>query len=300
MSSVLAAGAPLTSGVPFSLNPIDDLQTLFQFEFMRNAYIAGTAAAVAAGVVGYFVVLRGLSFAAHTLTQIGFAGATGALAASVNPLFGLVLINGIGAAVIGTWGKRRQGSDVVTGIVLTSALGLGLLFLSLSHASEAVPVLVGDVLGISAGEVLVTVIAAVVIVVAIGAIYRPLLFASLDEEIAEARGIRVGVMSVLLLFVLAGTTSVATPIVGVLLAFAILVGPAATATLVSTRPPLAIALSITLSVVYMWIGLGVAYWVDIPPSVFVTGLVFAGYLIARGAHTGIHIRSPLRLATPPA
>lgn len=296
----MLAAAPITSGVPFSPNPIDDLQILFQFEFMRNAYVAGTAAAVAAGVVGYFVIIRGLSFAAHTLTQIGFAGATGALAASVNPLFGLLLINGLGAAVIGTWGRRERGRDVVVGIVLTSALGLGLLFLALSHAPEAVPVLVGDVLGISAGEVLITLLAAVAIVIAVAVIWRPLLFASLDEDIAEARGVRVGVMSVLVLFVLAVTTSVTTPIVGVLLAYAILVGPAATAALVSPRPGRAVALSVTLSVLYMWIALAISYWVDFPPSVFVTGLAFAGYLAARSGHALSHTRLTLHVHAPPA
>lgn len=290
----------LTSGVPFSPNPVDDLQILFQFEFMRNAYIAGTAAAIAAGVVGYFVVLRSLSFAAHTLTQIGFAGATGALAASANPLYGLLLINSIGAAVIAVWGGNERERDVVTGVVLTAALGLGLLFLALASAVAAVPVLVGDVLAVSFGEVLITVIAAVVILGVVAAMYRPLLFSSLDQDIAQARGVPVRIISLLLLGILAVTASVVTPIVGVLLAFAILVGPAATAALVSPRPGRAIALSVALSVAYMWIGLAVSYWVDFPPSVFVTALAFSGYLAARGAHGLSHTRLALRLHAPPA
>lgn len=290
----------VTSGVPFSANPLDDVQILFQFEFMRNAYIAGTAAAIAAGVVGYFVVLRSLSFAAHTLTQIGFAGATGALAASVNPLYGLLLINSIGAAVIAVWGGNEHERDVVTGVVLTAALGLGLLFLALASAVAAVPVLVGDVLAVSFVEVLITAIAAVAILTAVAAIHRPLLFSSLDEDIARARGLPVRVLSLLLLGILAVTASVVTPIVGVLLAFAILVGPAATAALLSPRPGRAIALSVMLSVAYMWIGLAASYWVDFPPSVFVTGLAFAGYLAARGAHALSHSRLALRLHAPPA
>ena len=290
----------LTSRVPFSPNPVDDLQILFQFEFMRNAYIAGTAAAIAAGVVGYFIVLRSLSFAAHTLTQIGFAGATGALAASVNPLYGLLLINSIGAAVIAVWGGNERERDVVTGVVLTAALGLGLLSLALASAVAAVPVLVGEVLAVSFGEVLITVTAAIAILVAIAAVYRPLLFSSLDEDIAQARGVRVRIISLLLLGILAVTASVVTPIVGVLLAFAILVGPAATAALVSPRPGRAIALSMVLSVAYMWIGLAVSYWVDFPPSVFVTALAFAGYLAARGAHAWSHSRLALRLHAPAA
>jgi zinc/manganese transport system permease protein len=271
----------VTTGVPFSWNPIDDLRTLLQFEFMRNAYLAGTAMAVAAGVVGYFVVLRNLSFAAHALTQIGLAGATGALVAGVNPVYGLLLINGASATAIGTLGRLQRGRDVVVGVVQSGGLALGLLFLALYRAQAAVPVLVGDVLGISARQVLVTVVASVAIVLAVGVAFRPLLFSSLDEEVAQARGVRIGVMSVVLLFVLAVTTSVAAPILGVLLTFALLVGPAATASRLSPRPAVAIALAVVLSVAYVWISLAVSYWVDLPPSVFVTGLAFMGYAAAR-------------------
>ena len=191
---------------------------------MRNAYAAGTAAAIAAGVVGYFVVLRSLSFAAHSLTQIGFAGATGALAASVNPIYGLLVINGIGAGVIGFLGRRQRGRDVVVGVVLSAGLGLGLLFLALYRAQAAVPVLVGDVLGISPTEVRITEIAAGVIVVAVALVPRP----------ARALGLAVG-----------------------------------------------------LSLLYIWAGLAVSYWVDFPPSVFVTAMAFAGYVAARVFRGGL-------------
>lgn len=271
----------VTTGAPFSANPLDDVQQLLQFEFMRNALVAGTAVAVAAGVVGYFVVLRSLSFAAHALTQIGFAGATGALAASVNPLYGLLLINGAGAAMIGGLGRRWRGRDVVIGVVQSAGLGLGLLFLALYRAHEAVPVLVGDPFGVSATQVQITLLAAAVILVAVATVFRPLLFATLDEEIAEARGVRTGLMSVLMLFILAVTVSVAAPIIGVLLTFALVVGPAATAALISSRPGRAVSLSVALGVVYIWAGLALSNWVDVPPSVFVTGLAFVGYVAAR-------------------
>ena len=278
---MLGLATNVTTGVPFSWNPVSDLQQLFQFEFMRNAYVAGTAAAVAAGVVGYFVVLRSLSFGAHALTQIGFAGATGALAAGVNPIYGLLLINAVGAGVFGMLGQRLRGRDVVVGIVQTAGLGLGLLFLALYRAQAAVPVLVGDILGVSPAQVLITLVAVTVIAIAVVLTYRPLLFSSLDGEIAEARGVSIKLMSILLLFILAVTVSVATPIVGVLLTFALLVGPAATAARLAARPGRAVAVSVALSVLDIWIGLAVSYWVDVPPSVFVTGLAFAGYLGAR-------------------
>jgi zinc/manganese transport system permease protein len=273
--------ADTLSNAPFSWNPVDDLNQLLSFQFMRSAFLAGTATAIVAGVVGYFVVLRGLSFAGHSLSLMGFAGATGATVAGVDPLVGLLAIDGAGALLIGALAKHPRGRDVVVGIVLTGTLGLGLLFLRLSGAQEAQPVLVGDVLGISAAEVTVTAVAAVVIVALVAIGFRPLLFSSLDEEVAEARGVPTGAMSLALLLILAATTAVATPIVGVLLTFSLLIAPAATASLVSTRPPLAVALSMALGVLYIWTGLAVSYWVLMPPSVFVTALAFLVYVCAR-------------------
>jgi zinc/manganese transport system permease protein len=273
------------TNAPFSWNPLDDLNQLLTYQFMRSAFLAGTATAVVAGVVGYFVVLRGLSFAGHSLSLMGFAGATGATVAGVDPLVGLLAVDGAGALLIGTLAKRSRGRDVVVGIVLTGTLGLGLLFLSLSRAQEAVPVLVGDVLGINATEVTITVVAAVTIIVLVALAFRPLLFSSLDEEVAEARGVPTGAMSLLLLLILAATTAVATPIVGVLLTFSLLIAPAATASLMSSRPPVAVALSIVLGALYIWTGLAVSYWVDMPPSVFVTAMAFMVYLSVRTTRT---------------
>ncbi|HEY2703178.1 MAG TPA: metal ABC transporter permease, partial [Candidatus Dormibacteraeota bacterium] len=209
--------ADTLTNAPFSWNPVDDLNQLFLYQFMRSAYLAGTATAIVGGVVGYFVVLRGLSFAGHSLSLMGFAGATGARVAGVDPLVGLLAVDGAGALLIGALARRPRGRDVVVGIVLTGTLGLGLLFLSLSRASQAQPVLVGDVLGISSAEVGVVEVAAALIVLLVAVAFRPLLLSSLDEEVAEARGVPTRAMSLLLLLVLAATTAVATPIVGVLL-----------------------------------------------------------------------------------
>jgi len=289
--------ADTLTNAPFSWNPLDDLNQLFTYQFMRSAFLAGTATAIVAGVVGYFVVLRGLSFAGHSLSLMGFAGATGATVAGVDPLVGLLAVDGAGALLIGALAKRRRGRDVVVGIVLTGTLGLGLLFLQLSNAQEAVPVLVGDVLVISAGEVTVTEAAAAVIVAMVALAFRPLLFSSLDEELAEARGVPTRAMSVLVLLILAATTAMATPIIGVLLTFSLLIAPAATASLMSSRPPVAVALSIVLGVLYIWIGLAVSYWVDMPPSVFVTAMAFVVYVGVRTTRTlGAQRAAPSRRA----
>jgi zinc/manganese transport system permease protein len=285
--------ADTLTNAPFSWNPLDDLNQLLTYQFMRSAFLAGTATAVVAGVVGYFVVLRGLSFAGHSLSLMGFAGATGAIVAGVDPLVGLLAVDGAGALLIGALAKRPRGRDVVVGIVLTGTLGLGLLFLQLSNAQEAVPVLVGDVLGISAGEVTVTEVAAAVTVALVAVAFRPLLFSSFDEELAEARGVPTGAMSVLILLILAATTAMATPIVGVLLTFSLLIAPAATASQMSGRPPVAVALSIVLGVLYIWIGLAVSYWVDMPPSVFVTAMAFVVYAGVRTTRTlGVRRTAP--------
>jgi zinc/manganese transport system permease protein len=283
--------------VPFSLNPLDDLSQLLSFPFMRSALLAGTATAVVAGVVGYFVVLRGLSFAGHSLSLMGFAGATGAMVAGVDPLVGLLAVDGAGALLIGALARRPRGRDVVVGIVLTGTLGLGLLFLRLSNAQQAVPVLVGDVLGVSATEVTVTEVAAAVIVALVAVAFRPLLLSSLDPELAEARGVPTGAMSLMLLLILAATTAMATPIIGVLLTFSLLIAPAATASLLSGRPPVAVGLSIVLGVLYIWTGLAVSYWVDMPPSVFVTATAFVVYA---GVRTTCGVRTSTRRSAPPA
>jgi zinc/manganese transport system permease protein len=289
--------ADTLTNAPFSWNPLDDLNQLLTYQFMRSAFLAGTATAVVAGVVGYFVVLRGLSFAGHSLSLMGFAGATGAIVAGVDPLVGLLAVDGAGALLIGALAKRPRGRDVVVGIVLTGTLGLGLLFLQLSNAKEAVPVLVGDVLGISAGEVTVTEVAAAVTVALVAVAFRPLLFSSLDEELAEARGVPTAAMSVLILLILAATTAMATPIVGVLLTFSLLIAPAATASQMSGRPPVAVGLSIVLGVLYIWIGLAVSYWVDMPPSVFVTAMAFVVYVGVRTTRTlGARRTAPCRPA----
>ena len=163
-----------------------DLTQLFHYDFMVHAFEAGTIVAVVAGAIGYFVVLRGSSFAAHALSHIGFAGATGAVVLALNPIIGLLAFT-IGAGVaIGALGNRLRGRDVTIGIVLAWALGLGVLFISLyrGYATEAYALLFGQILGISSVDVLATLVAGVVTLVALVAVYRPLLFASIDPDVA--------------------------------------------------------------------------------------------------------------------
>jgi zinc/manganese transport system permease protein len=256
---------------------------LFDFAFLRNAFIAGTVVAVVAGVVGYFVVLRGLSFAGHALSHVGFAGATGAVVLHVPAVVGLLAFSCGGAAVMGALGERMRGRDVGIGIVLSWSLGLGVLFLSLysGYATEAYALLFGEILGISVGNLVVTVGAAVLALAAMAVLYRPLLFSSIDEDAAEARGVPVRAVGVAFMLVLAIAVASAAQVVGILLVFALLVTPAAIAERFTARPAHAIALSVILALAFTWGGLILASYAPYPVSFFITTLAFGAYVFAR-------------------
>ena len=250
---------------------------------MQHAYTAGAIVAIVAGVVGYFVVLRSLSFAGHALSHIGFAGATGAVALGVNPIYGLLVFTIGGAVGMGALGKRIYGRDVVIGIVLAWMLGLGVLFLSLysGYATEAYALLFGEILGISQTDVVVTLAAGMVTLAAIAIMFRPLLFASVDSDVAEARGVPVRLLSILFMVVLAISVSEAVQVVGVLLIFALLVTPPAIAERLTARPGMAIALSVLLALLFTWVGLFVSFYLPYPVSFFITTLAFTTYLVVR-------------------
>lgn len=266
-----------------SWNLLEDFAALFQYQFMVHAFEAGTAVALVAGAIGFFVVLRGSSFAAHALSHIGFAGATGAVVLSLNPIFGLLAFTLAAGVTIGALGNRIRGRDVTIGIVLAWTLGLGVLFLSLyrGYAAEAYALLFGQVLGISATDVLVTAGMAALTLTALAAIYRPLLFASVDEELAAARGVPVTALSMGFMAILAIAVTEAVQVVGVLLIFALIVTPAAIAFRLTSRPSRALTLSVGLALLFTWSGLAIAYYSPHPVSFFITSIAFGFYLATR-------------------
>jgi len=272
-------------GASLSWNIVQDVWQLFDYEFMRNALLAGGIVAVVAGAVGYFVVLRRLAFAAHALSHIGFAGATGAVLVAGNSaaVLGLLVFTGGSAAVMGGLGTRIRERDVVIGIVLAWALGLGVLFLSLyrGYATEAFAILFGEVLGVSSLAVLITLIAGALTLVVLACIYRPLLFASLDDGVAEARGVPVRALGVVFMILLALAVSEAVQVVGVLLIFSLLVTPAAIAERLTARPPRGILVACVLALLFTWLGLFISWYVPAPPSFFITTLAFATYIGVR-------------------
>jgi zinc/manganese transport system permease protein len=264
-------------------NLFDDIAALFHYEFMVHAFEAGTIVAIVAGAIGYFVVLRSSAFAAHALSHIGFAGATGAVVLAVNPIFGLLAFTVGSGIAIGALGNRLRGRDVTIGIVLAWTLGLGVLFISLysGYANEAYAILFGLILGISANDVLVTLVAGVVTIAALIAVYRPLLFASVDEELAGAKGVPVTALSIGFMVILAVAVTEAVQVVGVLLIFALIVTPAAIAVRFTSRPLAAIAIGVVLALAFTWTGLTIAYYSPHPVSFFITSLAFATYVAVR-------------------
>jgi len=267
----------------FNLNPWIDLQQVLQYPFMQHAFEAGTVVAILAGVVGYFVVLRRSAFAAHALSHIGFSGAAAAVLIGANPVYGLLLFTSAGGFGIAALGRRAANRDVEIGIVLAFMLGLGVLFLSLytGYATEAYSILFGEILGISFNNVLLTIIAGVIILILISLVYRPLLFASLDEDVAEANGMPVVLLGIIFMLLVAWATSFAVQVVGVLLIFSLMVTPAATAQLLARRPRRIIVISVVIALTATWLGLFIAFFEPYPVSFFITTIVFVFYLFVR-------------------
>jgi zinc/manganese transport system permease protein len=278
----------LTSSVftGLSWNPITDGRALFTFPFMQHALAAGTIVAVMAGVIGWFMVLRRQTFAGHTLSVTAFTGASAASLAGVPVLIGYFGICGAGAlALAAAAGTRRNLSteSAATGSVGALALALGFLFVSLYHGvlNGLDSLLFGTFLGITSSQVLVLLVVAVAGIAVVGIAARPLLFASVDPDVARAGGVPVRLLGLGFLLVLGLSVAETSQITGALLVFALLVTPAATAQLLTPRPLLGVVLSVALALAVTWIGLALAYFSIYPVGFYITSLSFAAYLVAR-------------------
>ena len=264
---------------------------LFEFHFMQNAFLVGTLVALCAGVAGYFVVLRGQSFAAHMLSQVGFPGAAAAVLAHVAPVVGLIAFCVAAALGVSAGGREldtgRRSESALIGGLLAFSLGLGLLFFRVFGGSGSAQgvygFLFGTILGISDAEVAVTAVTAAVCIATLAVVARPLLFASVDPDAALARGVPVRALSTLFLVVVALTVAVTVQVVGTLLIFALLVTPGAAALQLTARPLLGLGLSVLLAVAFTWAGLATAYYTVYPVGFFITSFAFAAYVLARTA-----------------
>src|SRR5881296_195196 len=271
---------------------------LLGYEFVQNAIAAGTVIAIVAGVVSRFVVGRNMAFAVHALAELGFTGAAGFILLRLSPVLGLLVGTAITAVFIGTLGVRARGRDVVVGVVMAFGLGLGVLFITLykGYANQAFAILFGTITGVSRGDVLLLLAIGAITLVALAAVYRPLTFATVDPEVAEARGVPVGALAVVFLLIMAAAVAEAIQVVGVLLILTLLITPGAAAERLTPRPWLATACSVGIALLCTIGGILLSLVTNAPVSVFVTSLSFACYLLARFV---IGPRRPeLRIPTP--
>jgi zinc/manganese transport system permease protein len=262
---------------------------IFSYPFMVNAFRAGTIVAIVAGTMGWFMVLRRQTFAGHTLSVVGFPGAAGAILLGVSPVLGFFAFCCGSALVIATVprpaGATGYGEEsAVIGSVQAFALACGFLFVSLYHGNlnGLTGLLFGSFLGITKRQVLSLLVVAVPSLLLLGVISRPLLFATVDRDVAAGAGVPVRLLGIGFLLLLGIAVAEASQITGALLVFALLVLPPATAQVITGRPAVGIAWSVGIAVAVTWAGLVIAYYTPYPTGAFITTLSFGAYVLARG------------------
>jgi zinc/manganese transport system permease protein len=261
---------------------------MFAHEFFRNALLAGTFVALACGAVGYFVVLRAQVFAGDALSHVAFTGALAAAAAGLDTRIGLFAATIAVALLLGAIGRRASSDDVAIGIIFAWVLGLGVFFLALfangaggGNGLVGARALFGSIFGLSAADAHLAAVLGAVIVLAVAAIARPLLFASLDPTVARARGVPVTALGFTFLALVGATTAEATQAVGALLLLGLLAAPGGAARRLTPQPYLALALSMLIATLSMWLGLALSYAVpNLPPSTAIIAVATATYLLA--------------------
>src|SRR5918911_3771257 len=264
------------AGIGFQSDWVEILGTTF----MQHALIGGSFVAIAAGLLGYFVITRQNAFAAHALAHIGFPGATGAILVGAPVTLGLAVFCTVGGLLIGLFGRRVAEREIATGTILALATGLGVLFASLAgaNASTTTSVLFGNLLAVSSDQLVVFGLFTAAVVLTLAVLARPLLFASVDPAVAEARGVPVRALGLAFVVLLALTITMAVQVVGTLLLFALVVTPAATALRLTARPPAVAAIAVTIALASVWGGLVLAAMFDLPPSFFVVSLVVLAWV----------------------
>ena len=257
---------------------------MLSYDFVIDALAAGGIVAVVAGIVGFFLVMRGQTFAGHALSHVGFAGATGAVLIGVAPFWGLIALTLAAGLFMGLLGDRVSGRDVAIGMVLSLSLGLGLLFLHFytSFATQATGLLFGNVFAVDKDTVLTLGALGIACLIALALMARPLLFATLQPDLAEAKGVSLRLVSVLFMAIVAVAVAEAAQIVGVLLVFTLMVGPAAAAQRLSMRLGPGIMLTVLLALGETWLGITLAYHTDWPTSFWIATLSFIVYFGSLG------------------
>jgi zinc/manganese transport system permease protein len=269
-----------------SWSPVSDLEQLTAYPFMVQALEAGTIVAVAAGAIGWFMVLRRQTFAGHTLSVIAFPGAAGATLAGLPLALGYFGACGIGALALAAVGGPRRaggGESAAIGTVQAFGLGLGFLFVGL-YGGQLVnleSLLFGTFLGITAAQVQTLFWVALAAMVVLAAVARPLFFASVDDGVARAAGVPTRALDLAFLLLLGIAVAATAEITGALLVFALLVTPAATAQQLTARPAVGLALSVVLALLVTWVGLSISYFSPYPVGFWVTSISFGLYVLVR-------------------
>ncbi len=251
--------------------------------FMMNTWAVATIVAPVAGVVGFFVVLRGSAFPAHAIPKGAFAGAAGAALLGISTLLGLAVFSLAGALGIGALSRRTR-QDAATALALVMMLALGAAFLSRTtqYEPEIYSLLFGEVLGVSSTELLPAAAIGAACIAAVIVLYRPLTLSSAVPEIAEARGIRANRIEIAFLIVVALATAMTVPVVGALLIFSLMIGPPAAARSLTSRPAIAMLLSIAIALATVWIAIAASYQMNWPVGFFVGTLSALSYATGRG------------------
>ena len=254
------------SHTAFAFDP--DWMSTLTAAFMANAFLAGLCIALAAGVMGYFTIARHSTFASHALAHIGLPGATGAILIGLPVSVGMGVFALGGALVIGALGKKASQREIATGTVLAFATGMGLFFarLSSSASQQMQSILFGSILTITTGQIIGFAVFDIVLLAVLALIYRPLLFSSLDEQVAQAKGVPVGLMNIAFMAIMAGVITIAVPAVGTLLIFALVIPPAATANILAGSPFKAMVIASAICLVSIWGGLILSAMFPAPPS----------------------------------
>jgi zinc/manganese transport system permease protein len=260
---------------------IETLTIYLGYEFVQNALIAGTLAAILGAIVGYFVIIRGAGFAAHALAHIGFAGAAGAALLGLSSLEGMLLLTVGSGLVMGAAGDRLQSKDLAIGMVLSMALGLGTLFLRLysTFAGQAKAILFGNIFGVSPGQIEEMVVLSLLSLAGLAIFSRRLLFASTQPRLAEARGLSLPGHSMAFMAVLAVSVTLASQIVGILLVFTLVIAPAGIALRFCRSFWWGILTSVLLGVTTVWLGILLDCVTGYPATFWITALFFILYLL---------------------
>jgi zinc/manganese transport system permease protein len=263
---------------------MNNLSLYLSQPFAQHALLAAALVAVSCGLIAPFVINRGMAFAVHGVSELAFTGAAAGLLLFNNPIIGALGGGIIVAGVIGLLGVRQRERDSSIGVILAFGLGLGVLLLSFYHgfATQATNILFGNIFGVSSGQISLLLGIGVILILAMVVLYRPLQFASIDPEVAEARGVPVRLLGTAFLLILALTVTEAAQIVGTLLVLSLAITPAAAAQRVSTRPAVMAVLSVVFALIASVGGIIASLASNtVKPSVFVTGISFAIYVVCR-------------------